>query len=530
MSRNRLEENKLAPVPSAGQPRVLVLGAGNFSAFIVQALEELGAAVTRARIRSPYSVAGLPLPPIGIEGRSWTLSHENCVDIEEAPIVHRLDGRFVASLGDGPERAYDCVVLAPEVALRPVPGPLAEHAELFAPSRSIESTGRYAFLMDYQCQSDPFLGMAAIEAAADNVSSGGESVVCFRHVPVNHLIGEGLYDGAKRAGVRFARYGDALPMVSSDDVGLGVVRTSLAWKDVIDGGHDSVFLCDKVFVVTGCDESSIPSWTQGIPGHGDLDSRGFALSDSVHSSAGYAFASGVFVVGEATGGLDTIRLVAQARAAAASAYVWMRSSRLDNRAIRINNSCARCLTCYRVCPHGAVTLRSGTSNPPVQISPALCRSCGLCVSLCPRMAIELNVNSDGVMVAAVGQIPPGEVSRTAIVFGCERSAHLLESTCRVPECVKFVRVPCAGRVSEYLIWHTLAAGAGSVLVVGCHHGNCASNTGTDNAALRVRKGLATGLFDCGPRKLGYATVAPNEPARFERLLWEWAEGTQRQVP
>jgi quinone-modifying oxidoreductase, subunit QmoB len=115
-------------------------------------------------------------------------------------------------------------------------------------------------------------------------------------------------------------------------------------------------------------------------------------------------------------------------------------------------------------------------------------------------------------------VPPGEVERTLFVFGCQRSAGIVAQGMDMPEHVRFHAVPCAGSVSENVIWSGLAAGARGILVVGCHHGNCASHSGTDWAAARVRRTLETGVLTTEAPRVGYATIAANEPGRFNRLV------------
>ena len=118
--------------------------------------------------------------------------------------------------------------------------------------------------------------------------------------------------------------------------------------------------------------------------------------------------------------------------------------------------------------------------------------------------------------------PMQKSPEASLYWGCQRSAGRLAPSVQMPDHFRFLAVPCAGAVSENAIWKLLAARARGVLVVGCHHGNCASDTGTDRAAARVQRGQSTGLFGVGFPRLGYVTVAPNEPARFERLLKDFA--------
>jgi len=44
-----------------------------------------------------------------------------------------------------------------------------------------------------------------------------------------------------------------------------------------------------------------------------------------------------------------------------------------------------CLTCLRVCPYGAPFLGEGEMS----ISAEICQGCGMCLALCPSVAIEM---------------------------------------------------------------------------------------------------------------------------------------------
>ena len=56
--------------------------------------------------------------------------------------------------------------------------------------------------------------------------------------------------------------------------------------------------------------------------------------------------------------------------------------------------CVVCLTCYRCCPHGAITIEHGEQFKNLyfsaaQMNPLACRRCGICASECPGKAIQL---------------------------------------------------------------------------------------------------------------------------------------------
>jgi quinone-modifying oxidoreductase, subunit QmoB len=512
---------------SSPLPRALVLGGGIPALVAAQALREMGADVTFARIQHVPSHDYLALPgpraDYGLSAFGAKLDGVAVIDVDQALVVRREAGGFHSSFENGLEKFYDCVLLSPGVSLRAKQTSLPENTELFTSHIPFKSTERIAFLLDFEQPSDPALGVRAMKESSLHAINGGASVVYFRHAPVTHLFGETLYDEARKAGVRFVRFGDELPVVSHLRDRERPALFRITARDVIDYDEQYVFDCDRVLVVTGPDASSIPQWAIEMLARRDVDGQGFALSESVHCNSGCSFTSGVFIVGEAAGNLDLIGLIAQAKAAAAKAYSWMRTSRaqINDQPISISSACVGCLTCYRVCPHGALSIKPGLSRPIIDPRPSLCRSCGICASVCPSLAITINTSPEDCLLAAVNEVPGADMHKTTFVFRCRRSAGRLERSVQLPEHVRFLEVPCAGRVSEYVIWHALAAGAKGVLVVGCHHGNCASDAGTNFAAARIEEALATGLFRQGRRRVGYETVAANEHARFQRLLREF---------
>lgn len=511
---------------SAALPKALVLGNGIPALIAAEALTDMGVDVTFARVRYAPSYMYFSPPDASIDDELKRLPLEVCnvklIDLERAPLVCRDHGGFKALFEDGTESFYDSLLLAPGVSLSPKPSALPEDAELFTSETEVPRAERVAFLMDYERPSDPSLGMSAIAVAAQNVVSGGKSVVCFQHVPVQHLFGETLYDEARKVGVQFIRFGDKLPVISSVGESNSPNRFQVTVKDVIDDEEEFIFDCNRVLSVTRPDASTIPGWAFEKIAKDDLDDQGVALTGSVHCNSGEAVASGVFFVGEATGSLDLVGNISHARAAAAKAQAWIRTSRLKrkNQPISISTACVGCLTCHRVCPHGAVSVEPRPCHPPIESWPSLCQECGICASLCPSVAIRFRALADDSLISCLKEIPRTDMTRTTVVFGCERSAGLLGQSIQMPEYVRFFAVPCAGRVSEYMIWSALAAGAKGVLVVGCHHGNCRSRTGTDWAAARIRRGLRTGLFQHGSPRLDYKTIAPNESTHFQRMLRE----------
>lgn len=66
--------------------------------------------------------------------------------------------------------------------------------------------------------------------------------------------------------------------------------------------------------------------------------------------------------------------------------------------------CVVCLTCYRCCPHGAITIEHGEQfnnlyKSAAQMNPLVCRRCGICASECPGKAIQLPDFTDDQILA-----------------------------------------------------------------------------------------------------------------------------------
>jgi heterodisulfide reductase subunit A len=177
------------------------------------------------------------------------------------------------------------------------------------------------------------------------------------------------------------------------------------------------------------------------------------------------------------------------------------------------NECIKCLTCLRICPHGAVILLS--SDKP-KIVPEACFECGLCVSNCPAMAIKQDIFSD---------VKPADAFKedTTFVFACERSAWLAEQEAHrlgleLNENIYVQPVRCTGRVGIENMLAPLLKGAARVIVAGCHEGNCRSMDSGLFAQRRISHTAAELGMDAD--KLNFYPVAANEPATFKDITSE----------
>lgn len=528
------EQSKPSRVP-AGQrlPRALVVGDGPAGLTTAQALVDLGIGVSLAKSDSFPGSLYCSAPGMNVleyvAGLSAVLDRVERVEYGGPLQVVRHGNGFLVTSGQKHPRHFGCIVLAPGLPGRSLPAELPADVEPLQPQLGQPRPESIGFLLDFESPSIPALGMAAIAQALANRTAGGESSVFMQHVPVRNLFGEGLYESARRAGVRFFRFADELPQVKSLPDSTGP-RFIIVVNDAVEAGESIAVQCDRVVAAVGPDPSCLPSWAVAAICD-DTDRAGFLLSSSVHCHPGRSFKGGIFAVGEATGTLDLLDAAAQAAAVAAEARAWLLSAvgeGSEKGKVSVADECCRCLTCFRICPHTAISWEGGAARSRIGTSAAACRECGVCVSECPRQALDVLAFPEAATASFLEEVERSAGSNPLVIYGCRRSAARAVSQTRLPQGTLFFSVPCAGSVSESLLLSTTVAGAGGILVVGCHHGNCASRDGTDWAEARVRSAVAAMRGSCmRDVPVRYATAAANEEARLARVIGEFHDSLRR---
>lgn len=137
--------------------------------------------------------------------------------------------------------------------------------------------------------------------------------------------------------------------------------------------------------------------------------------------------------------------------------------------------CAFCLTCARLCPHGAVTFYNRA-----EISSQSCQKCGICVAECPMGAISFNKPEQ-----TSDRQTTGADSTQSMFIDCQGKIALFlcsRSAAQAFKAVEFIfgddvtvfEVNCAGSIEPVRLLEALRAGARAVLIGGCYKGNCAS--------------------------------------------------------
>lgn len=128
----------------------------------------------------------------------------------------------------------------------------------------------------------------------------------------------------------------------------------------------------------------------------------------------------------------------------------------------VAEKCASCVTCERVCPFGAPSVKGSAWIPAVS-----CQACGICVIECPAAAIDMAAVDpwearDAIAAALVGR-PEG----STLVVGCAQHRRDWEAADEdTIEC----SVTCAGRLRVGDVLHAYELGARKVVVSLCADG------------------------------------------------------------
>jgi len=175
------------------------------------------------------------------------------------------------------------------------------------------------------------------------------------------------------------------------------------------------------------------------------------------------------------------------------------------------DKCVACLTCVRICPHGAI--RVDDEKNVASVSAIACQRCGTCAAECPAQAITLPGFTDEQIAARVGRKPK------LTVFACENSAIPAAQATNAGSKAKLIRVPCAGKVDPRSVLQALEGGADRVLIVGCHPESCRYLQGSSRAERRVKR-LSDMLTKAGfdGSRVEFKGIASVEGQRFTEIL------------
>lgn len=342
---------------------------------------------------------------------------------------------------------------------------------------------RIAIAMDLVGEQGRAVSAQALSAAEMLVKRFAAEVKLFcHHVRVAAYGLEQLYRRARDAGVVVAKC-DQRPQLSANGSGVTVTSTDPVAGVALSEPFDLLVIADPGAV----DNADILGGVTGLTGA----PTGALQYDNVWLLPGGSNRPGVFAIGAAAGNSEYREALTQGLAVAVEIHELLGAGELevfDDAATVDADKCVLCLTCLRICPHGAIVIDK--EKEAVSVSAVSCRRCGMCAAECPAQAITLPEFSDEQMAADVGDRP------RITVFACENSALPAADALAgslVDPAVQLIRVPCAGKVDPRLVLTALENGARKVLVAGCHPESCQYLTGSSRAKKRFER--IVGLLD-----------------------------------
>ncbi|MHA1768400.1 MAG: hydrogenase iron-sulfur subunit [Candidatus Thorarchaeota archaeon] len=204
------------------------------------------------------------------------------------------------------------------------------------------------------------------------------------------------------------------------------------------------------------------------------------------------------------------------------------------------DECVGCSLCAQQCPRGVPLMVEQKNESEEEsdddkilfkasIDTLNCHACGVCQSLCPTGATELNFLSNNQLWAEIEAIlqDAGPDYPITLCFYCEECAVStidIVGTQRLkyPASTRFIPLPCAGRVSILDILKAFENGASTVMVAACETGRCHVG-GTGNEMAQVQVDVAHDILDAigwkGDRVKMFRMFSA-EPERFTRAVEE----------
>jgi len=342
---------------------------------------------------------------------------------------------------------------------------------------------------------------------------------------------EALYRDSKAAGTTYVKFADAGPIIRQAQDG----RVEIEFNDDVSGLP--LRLTPDAVVV---DETIQPS-EAAIDIGGRLgietDPNGFLQGDNVHRLTVRTNRKGIFIAGPARAiASDRIQRMDAANAAVAANDIRMVVPATDDRAVIDRGVCVRCLTCYRVCPHGAIKVEGS-----VTVMQEACERCGICTAECPRHAVtlsDLDVSKMSRRLDTNADLEgtQKEFTPSIIAFCCSRSGAVASELARcmgygLPERLTILEIPCAGGLSYDHVFAAFQGGADGVAAITCHTDNCHSHTGNTVAQHRMAQ-LSEAFRQTGfsTERLRWHTLASNMGTEFVDLISEFESDLQRLGP
>ena len=344
-------------------------------------------------------------------------------------------------------------------------------------------------------------------ALAKQLADAQKSVsILMDKILVDGLLGQRNYDEARRKGIKFLRIAsNNHPKVKKNDNQLNVsFKEATLPKVTLELPCDCLVIPEKI---TPRINNAQISYNLAI----DCDEEGFLQPANVRHRLCGSPRKGIFFVGSCHDETDSLDLKQEIAAVRAAIGLLDKGYLEDDNLPKIKEGhCVRCLTCLRICPHNAITLKA--FRQPT-IVPQACFACGFCMASCPAEAIALEKRP----------LPKNvdEPAPHTVVFACQRSGALAAAKAyKMDLChqddIQVITVSCASRLNQQMLLEPLLKGSRRVVIAACHAGNCRSKIGPQSVA--DNRSRILNEINLPEHRLSFHSIAANEPAIFAEIV------------
>jgi heterodisulfide reductase subunit A len=208
-------------------------------------------------------------------------------------------------------------------------------------------------------------------------------------------------------------------------------------------------------------------------------------------------------------------------------------------AVLVEDDCVGCSLCAQQCPRGVPLMVEQTEAEETDeeqkilfkaaIDTLNCHSCGVCQSLCPSGATQLNFLSNEQLWSEIAAVleDAGPDYPITLCFYCEEcsvSTIDIVGTRRLeyPDNTRLIPVPCAGRVSIIDILKAFEHGASTVMIAACERDRCHIG-GTANEIAQVQVNVAQDILNAigwNGERVDMFRMFSAEPERFTNAINE----------
>ncbi len=307
-----------------------------------------------------------------------------------------------------------------------------------------------------------------------------QAYVFTRHLKVAGPELEKRYRSMRERGVIFFKFDDSRPLFSNESGEWKIFFNEPLLKLDVELTPDLIVADEKM-----CPPSTLRQTFGQLLSY-DI-AKPYLQSESPRFHGVLTSKTGLFAVGPSRGIYDRDKILEDIDAVEFEIKKSLADSglHLDQVPVVDKSKCAFCLTCVRLCPHGAITFFERA-----QISSRSCMKCGICVAECPMGAISSH--GPQTPLKAVLRGDSSEYSKDSCagkiaLFLCSRSAAQAYKAVEFiyQDDVAVFEVNCAGSLETKRILGAFRNGATAVLIGGCFKGNCASVYGNILCSGRV---------------------------------------------